>query len=250
MGIFNKLFRRERSHERRSQHSFDHDLSKIRYNLNGLMNMYDKITYLAIGKDAEQIRSYWNTICSTINNSELKGISPIFIPIKKQWIDKYYETEIKKLITDTTDFLNHILADETKLEEIFLWSLINPDLRKVAQKKFNDGHYSASAEDCVKLLISEIQSIYTTQTGKEADGTDLMHKVFSPNDPLLKFSGGSAKSTQSLQQGYHNLFSGAVSTIRNQFAHEIISKTKSEAIEIIFVINYLKNSLKKAKLST
>ena len=48
------------------------------------------------------------------------------------------------------------------------------------------------------------------------DGTDLMRKVFSPNSPLLQLAAERAE-----QQGWMELFAGAIMAIRNPRAHRL-----------------------------
>lgn len=47
-----------------------------------------------------------------------------------------------------------------------------------------------------------------------------MKKTFSPNNPLIKLNAGISASEQNEQLGYMEIFSGAMTGIRNPRAHD------------------------------
>jgi uncharacterized protein (TIGR02391 family) len=53
------------------------------------------------------------------------------------------------------------------------------------------------------------------RSGLDVDGAALMQKAFSPNGPVLKFNDLSNQSDRDEQLGFMNMFSGAVSGLRN-----------------------------------
>jgi uncharacterized protein (TIGR02391 family) len=78
---------------------------------------------------------------------------------------------------------------------------------------------------------------------EDLDGTDLMFKVFSPKDPMLRFSNLQTDSERSEQQGMMYLFAGVMLSIRNPRAHGLKDDNPEKALEQISLISYLAKSL-------
>lgn len=74
-----------------------------------------------------------------------------------------------------------------------------------------------------------------------------MQNVFSPKNPVLKFSDLQTQTEQSEQQGMMFLYAGAMLALRNPRAHEIIEDDPEKALEYIAFLSLLAKSLDKAK---
>ena len=103
-----------------------------------------------------------------------------------------------------------------------LWYYVHPLIIKASQKLYLDGHYSTAAfrafveiNDRLKAIFSEIQPA----TINIPDGTSLMDRLFAIKSFLLPISDTSSETGKSIQQGFHFLFSGAMSALRNPDAH-------------------------------
>ena len=113
-----------------------------------------------------------------------------------------------------------------------------------ATNLFKDGHYSNAVEDSVKAL----NSLVRLRSGvDDKDGTQLMEFVFSPKNPILKLNSLTDQSDQDEQKGFMNLFSGAVSGLRNPRAHKIIKDDPEAALEFIAFISLLAKIVDKAR---
>lgn len=66
-----------------------------------------------------------------------------------------------------------------------------------------------------------------------------MEHVFSPKNPVLKINNLADQSDVDEQKGFMNLFSGAVSGLRNPRAHKIIKDDPEMALEFIAFISLL-----------
>jgi uncharacterized protein (TIGR02391 family) len=74
-----------------------------------------------------------------------------------------------------------------------------------------------------------------------------MELVFSPNAPILRFNDGADQSDTDEQRGYMQLFSGAVTGLRNPRAHRLIQDDPERALEFIAFISLLAKLLDSAK---
>jgi len=121
---------------------------------------------------------------------------------------------------------------------------IHPEIERAAGDLFRNGHYANAVEDACKVL----DMLVKIRSGKhDLSGTDLMQHVFSPNNPILKFSEIQTQTEESEQRGMMFLYAGAMLALRNPRAHEIIEDDPEKALEYIAFLSLLAKSLDKAK---
>jgi uncharacterized protein (TIGR02391 family) len=77
------------------------------------------------------------------------------------------------------------------------------------------------------------------RSGLDIDGTPLMEKAVSPNNPILKFNDLSDQSDRDEQKGFMMMFSGAVSGLTNPRAHGFIHDDPERALEFIAFVSLL-----------
>lgn len=154
------------------------------------------------------------------------------------------------LISSVVDFIDQTigvfkisLEDNTPMDRKSLdpilkasFNLIHQEIRNVAYQKFTDRHYSDSVETAFKAVNMRVKAFYKSQTGEEADGSSLMKKAFSPNNPIIALDRDlSSESGRSIQQGYMEIFSGSILAGRNPKAHEIVIIDAIRAIHFLFI---------------
>ena len=66
-----------------------------------------------------------------------------------------------------------------------------------------------------------------------------MHTAFSPNSPIIVLDDLSTSTGKDIQQGYMELYAGAMSGIRNPKAHGNILIDEKRAIHLLFVASLL-----------
>lgn len=121
---------------------------------------------------------------------------------------------------------------------------IHPEIERAVRDLFRNGHYANAVEDACKVL----DGLVKIRSGNfNLSGTELMQNVFSPKNPVLKFSDLQTPSEQSEQQGMMFLYAGAMLALRNPRAHEIIEDDPEKALEYIAFLSLLAKSLDKAK---
>lgn len=113
---------------------------------------------------------------------------------------------------------------------------LHPAIAKACSNLYKDGHYSNAVEDAVKAL----NALVRLNSGvDDKDGSQLMESVFSPKNPILKINALTDQSGIDEQRGFMNLFSGAVSGLRNPRAHKLIKDDAEMALEFIAFISLL-----------
>ena len=113
----------------------------------------------------------------------------------------------------------------------------NPELRKATRQLFADMHYSRSVEEAYKCLNNFVKARSRLVSD---DGASLMHKAFSPKNPVLGLSALRTTSQQDQQQGYMEIFAGCMTGIRNPRAHEHRHLDSPQvATELLALANHL-----------
>ncbi|MCO6185550.1 TIGR02391 family protein [Rhizobium sp. L1K21] len=112
---------------------------------------------------------------------------------------------------------------------------LHPEIARAASRLYSDGHYSNAVEASVKAL----NGLVRLRSGLEVDGTTLMERAFSPNNPVLKFNTLENQSDKDEQKGFMQMFAGAVSGLRNPRAHGFIQDDPERALEFIAFVSLL-----------
>lgn len=126
------------------------------------------------------------------------------------------------------------------------WSYLHPMIYNVSGTKFKQGFYADSVESAMKEVNSRIKRIYKRYHGEEKDGQDLMRRTFSPSDPLLTFEGLDTESGKNVQEGYMQIFAGAIQAIRNPKAHENMYISREDAIKKLILASLLMEKVDEA----
>lgn len=134
-----------------------------------------------------------------------------------------------------------------KQEEVIFYNQIHTMISNVCKKKYFDGHYADAVESAFKEVNSRCKKIYKTKVGEEKDGSDLMNKLFSPNNPILAFEDISTDSGKNVQQGYMQIFSGSMTGIRNPNAHENQVLTKESSYKRLMLASLLMEKIDEAE---
>jgi uncharacterized protein (TIGR02391 family) len=120
---------------------------------------------------------------------------------------------------------------------------LHPEIARAASQLYKNEHYANAIEDSVKAL----NALVRLRSGLDVDGVTLMQQAFSPKNPILKFNDLSDQSDQDEQLGFMNMFSGAVSGLRNPRAHSLIKDDPERALEFIAFVSLLAKLLDGAK---
>jgi uncharacterized protein (TIGR02391 family) len=147
------------------------------------------------------------------------------------------EHTVMKLVEEELS-LTPAPQEETQNTHDF-WDLLHPSVVGVARKRFENGHFADAVESALKALNSTVKKIYLKRTGEELDGVRLMRKAFAHEKPVIVLDDLSFETGRNIQQGYMDLFAGAMSGIRNPKAHDNIDIDEKRAIHHLFVASLL-----------
>lgn len=126
------------------------------------------------------------------------------------------------------------------------WGIIHRDIIEVSKGKFEDEYYADSVESAFKEINKRVKDIVKDKTGVELDGSGLMQKAFSINRPIIELDNLSYNTGKDIQKGYMQIFSGAMTGIRNPKAHANITISREKAIHFIFLASLLMYKLDEA----
>ena len=110
------------------------------------------------------------------------------------------------------------------------WDNIHPQIVSVAKGRFDDSYYADAVEAAFKEVNTRVKGIYKNRTSIEKDGVKLMQSAFSPQNPIIKLGDISTETGTNVQQGYMEMFVGAMIGIRNPKAHSNQTLSKADAI--------------------
>jgi uncharacterized protein (TIGR02391 family) len=120
-----------------------------------------------------------------------------------------------------------------------IWPLLHPKVQTSAKARFEAGHYADAVEAALKDLNTTVKELVKKKTGQELDGSQLMNKAFSPNSPVIVLDDLSTESGKNVQQGYMQIFAGAMTGIRNPKAHGNITISQERAVHLLFLASLL-----------
>lgn len=142
------------------------------------------------------------------------------------------------------------LSPEFKTWEV-VWSLLDERIVNIAISRVEAGHFADAVFNSMLLVNSRVRTEYLRKKpGKEIDGVDLMHQAFGSksNPPVIPLDDLSTMTGRNRQEGYHNIFAGAMQAIRNPKAHGFENITEGRTIHHLFVASLLMSVLDEAKI--
>lgn len=126
------------------------------------------------------------------------------------------------------------------------WKYIHPYIKEVSRVKFDKSEYSDSVEAAFKEINNRLKLIVINKTGNEYDGADLMRRTFSVNTPILQLDDINYQTGKNIQEGYMNMFVGAMIGIRNPKAHTNSVINKDDAVRKLHFASMLMYKIDKA----
>jgi uncharacterized protein (TIGR02391 family) len=120
-----------------------------------------------------------------------------------------------------------------------VWNLLHPRVVALSGVRFNDGHYADAVEAAFKGLNAIIKDHVKLLTGQELDGATLMTTAFSVNRPLIALDDLTTQSGKDIQQGYMQIFAGAMTGIRNPKAHCNLAISPERALQLLMLASLL-----------
>jgi uncharacterized protein (TIGR02391 family) len=119
------------------------------------------------------------------------------------------------------------------------WTLLHPEIVKVAKARFESGHRADSVSAALKEVETRVRDLSTGSAAEGRTGAALMQKALTPKDPVIRLSDTDTQSGFNIQNGYMQIFAGAMSGIRNPKAHGNTEISAVEAINLLHLASLL-----------
>lgn len=126
------------------------------------------------------------------------------------------------------------------------WSYIHPLIYQVSEERFHGGFYADAVESALKEVNSRVKKLYKKYCGEERDGQDLMRKAFTSSKPVLIFEEIDTENGKNVQEGYMQIFAGAMQGIRNPKAHENMHISREDAVKRLVLASLLMDKIDEA----
>lgn len=130
------------------------------------------------------------------------------------------------------------------------WQYIHPYIHSVSKDRFDNELYADSIEAAFKELNSRVKRLVKKHKNVEYDGADLMRKCFSKQNPILKITNLDSESERNVQEGYMEMFAGAMIGIRNPKAHANQRITREDAVRKLHFASLLMYKVDQAIYNT
>ncbi|MDL1891243.1 TIGR02391 family protein, partial [Nitrospirales bacterium NOB] len=93
---------------------------------------------------------------------------------------------------------------------------IDPLIVKASCSLFESGHYAQAVREAMQALDRKVAK----RAGLQGSGVAMMRSAFSPDSPRLRWNNFKGLSSRDQQEGYMQLFAGAIAGVRNPRSHE------------------------------
>lgn len=173
------------------------------------------------------------------NTKEWEVISKNLVYTSRQYMVR---SEADIILIQLDLLKRRVLAKENE----GFWSYIHPLIYQVSEERFHGGFYADAVEAALKEVNSRVKRLYKKYRGEEKDGQDLMRKAFTASNPLLVFEGIDTESGRNVQEGYMQIFAGAMQGIRNPKAHENMSISREDAVKRLILASLLMDKIDEA----
>ena len=119
------------------------------------------------------------------------------------------------------------------------WKLIHPRIAAQARPRVTTGQLGDAVEASYKEINEVVKRLVRDDHGRELDGAGLMTTAFSVKKPLIRLTELKTTSDKDVQQGYMQIMAGAMTGIRNPFAHGNLNLDTDTALHLICLASLL-----------
>ncbi len=181
------------------------------------------------------------------NSDEWQTISNNLIYTTNECLSKQEANNILRAIEDLKRKELKRLQLSTE-DNIFL-NNIHPRIKSVIEQSYLTNQYATAIENAFKEIDHRLIRMYKKHKGIDDNGVSLTRSIFSPSKDekrLLTFESLDTISGKNVQEGYMQIFAGAMQGIRNPKAHENMCSTKESARDRIVLASLLMKKIDEA----
>jgi uncharacterized protein (TIGR02391 family) len=132
-----------------------------------------------------------------------------------------------------------LCIEDIRNEDHYFWQNIHPRIVELAKPRFDSGFYADSVEASFKELNDVMKQIVIRNGGRELDGQSLMTTALSLTNPVIKLTSLISETDRNIQQGYMQIFAGAMIGIRNPKAHGNLNPDKKRTLHLLSLASLL-----------
>lgn len=176
--------------------------------------------------------------CQALGWSDLSGQLQQLLPLQcsapeaMERVRGYVLPEIRRLMEQTE-------IDSSPNPTDWFWDFVHPRIKSLARPRFEAGFFGDAVEASFKEVNDTVKRIYRESEQREADGAGLMTSAFSPGNPIIRLTTLETDTDRNIQQGYMQIFAGAMTGIRNPKAHGNLNPDASKALHLISLASLL-----------
>ena len=146
--------------------------------------------------------------------------------------------------------IQYLKRNHKQNKYLIFFEKMHPMIRNTSEKKFFDGHYADSVESAFKEIDSRLKKLYLKHKEKDLTGKSLMLHIFNlenkSNQRLLAFNKLDTQSEKNVQEGFMNIFAGAMQAIRNPKSHANLDITQDDAVDKLMLASMLMKKIDEA----
>lgn len=220
------------------------EIINIDYLIEQFSSLYDSVTPITFRH--KNYLEFKNNLTKFIYENHLNQTTEWELISKNLVIksSQYMVVEEADIILEQLEKIKLILLE--KKNEYF-GQYIHPIIKELVFVKYNSKQYADAVESAFKEINSRLKKIYRKHYSspqlKEPDGKNLIEYIFALEQNRLKFENISTESGENIQKGYIQIFSGAITAIRNPKAHENLTLTKDSAIKRLILASLLMDKI-------
>ena len=145
--------------------------------------------------------------------------------------------EVRRLLA-TTDIESPVSPTQ------WFWEFVHPRIRTLARPRFEAGFFGDAVEASFKEVVNDaVKRVVRESTSRELDGTGVMTTAFSVQNPIIRLTPLATETDRNVQQGYMQIFAGAMTGVRNPQAPGNLDPDSSSALHLICLASLLLRKL-------
>jgi len=212
------------------------DIDSFEFSLN---DYYDDaepqgvIDSLLTGK-VNSLIAYFNILGWQVLKAQIENM----VPFRCDAVESL-DTLKNVIIPEARRHIELLNLEDIRNEDHYFWQNIHPRIVELAKPRFDAGFYADSVESSFKEINDIIKNIVVRNGGRELDGSSLMTTAFSLANPIIRLTSLISDTDKNIQQGYMQIFSGAMVGIRNPKAHGNLHPEKKRALHLLSLASLL-----------
>lgn len=115
--------------------------------------------------------------------------------------------DLARNLSNAQSDLDALVIEAKKKEDELqnnVWTLVHPFITGAARVHMEQGRYADAVAAACKVITDRIREMVDAKTGESLEGTALLQRAFSPENPVIYFNDSIT------QEAYRQLFTGAL----------------------------------------